>query len=99
MAVWAAVLMGLDSCQQTDAPLAALGEFLEKLQTRGWQPKDVQAVEHCILELLTSKREQMLGRPIASERCSSFNQADSCRRAPAPENNRGRWKNSGAMQE
>jgi hypothetical protein len=70
MTVWAAIIKGLDDCQQSDAPLAALGEFLQKLHAKGWQIADVQLIEQWILKLLSSKREQRLCRPNTHVRCS-----------------------------
>ena len=58
MTVWAAVIAGLDNCQQGDTPLVSLAEFLEKLWIKGWHVADVQTVEHCVLELLRCKSEQ-----------------------------------------
>jgi hypothetical protein len=58
MTVWAAVITGLDICQQSETPLASLGEFLKKLGLKGWHLADVQTVERCVLELLRCQRQQ-----------------------------------------
>jgi hypothetical protein len=60
LAVWAGVIKGLDQCEQSDAPLFALGEFLGRLRTRGWHPADVRVVEQCVLELMGWREEQKI---------------------------------------
>jgi hypothetical protein len=74
MTVWAAVITGLDACQQSDTPLASLGEFLQKLSIKGWHIADVQTVERCVLELLRCKREQEMCDRKETAACSSPNQ-------------------------
>jgi hypothetical protein len=58
MVVWAAVITGLDYCQQSDAPLATLGDFLGQLQQKDWSRTDIKEVERCVLELLRWRKEQ-----------------------------------------
>jgi hypothetical protein len=52
LAVWGAVVTGLEQCQSSDAPLLILGEFLGHLRRLGWHPADRRAIELSILELL-----------------------------------------------
>jgi len=58
MVVWAAVITGLDYCQQSDAPLATLGDFLGQLQQKDWSRADIKEVERCVLELLRWRKAQ-----------------------------------------
>jgi len=58
MAIWAAVITALDNCQESDAPLATLGEFIGQLQDKGWARDDVREVERCVLELMRWRKEQ-----------------------------------------
>jgi hypothetical protein len=61
--LWAAVIKGLDDCQQSDTPLSTLGEFVEKLTKSGWHSEDVRDIESCVLELLRFKKENELSQP------------------------------------
>jgi hypothetical protein len=73
--LWGAVISCLDDCQRSDAPLATLGEFLEKLAASRWDRRDVRVVEACVLELLNWQQEQQLNEQAA---CPSRTQADLC---------------------
>jgi len=74
MTVWAAVITGLDICQQSETPLASLDEFLKKLGMKGWHLADVQAVEQCVLELLRCKPKQEIRERKEKTACSPLNQ-------------------------
>ena len=60
LSIRAAVMNCLARCTESPAPLACLGEFLEKLSALGWDSEDVFAVERSVLHLLGKVREQAL---------------------------------------
>jgi hypothetical protein len=51
--IWGGVMAGLETCQSSETPLLAFGEFLGKLRRSGWHPADIRAVEKNTLELLS----------------------------------------------
>ena len=60
LSIRAAVMNCLARCTESPAPLACLGEFLEKLTGLGWNSEDVFAVERSVLHLLGKVREDAL---------------------------------------
>jgi hypothetical protein len=60
LAIRAAVMHGLARCADSPAPLACLGEFLEKLAGMGWNNEDVRSVELAALRLMGKLKEQEL---------------------------------------
>ena len=60
LSIRAAVMNCLARCSESPAPLACLGEFLEKLGAMGWDSEDVFAVERSVLHLLGKLREHAL---------------------------------------
>jgi hypothetical protein len=53
LTIHAAVMNCIARCADTDAPFVVLGDFLEKLRSRGWQTEDVEAVGHAVLPMLS----------------------------------------------
>ncbi len=60
LSIRAAVMNCAARCAESSAPLASLGEFLEKLASMGWDSEDVVAVEKSVLQLLGKLQEESL---------------------------------------
>ncbi len=51
-AITAAIQSCLDECRQSDSPLAAVAETVERLRDEGWREIDVRRVEKVVLKVL-----------------------------------------------
>src|SRR6266550_635580 len=52
LSINAAVMNCVSRCADSDARFVALGDFLEKLRSMGWDAEDVQAVGRAVLPML-----------------------------------------------
>jgi len=52
LSIRAAIMNCIGRCSESDMPLVALADFLEKLAALGWSPEDVQKVGDAVLPLL-----------------------------------------------
>jgi len=52
LSINAAVMNCVSRCADSDARFVALGDFLEKLHSMGWDAEDVQAVGRAVLPML-----------------------------------------------
>ena len=56
----AAVMNCLARCDESNAPIVTLVEFLEKLTELGWDQADVRDVQTAVLRLLNSSRKSAI---------------------------------------